>query len=1183
MNVALQSFVGEPWAIALRPTDELGNDSFHSNSGATVPDAPRVPLTTTAAARVASDSLGSSTTSVARASSPHQSQTTYGGRLGSGVTAAARCGVQLGVLDHDADDAAFMDADGTFSFESQAEEMQVLQQCVQSVNDPPVTYGNDELLARIAQVEFVPSTMNADPNGDPAAAAAMDGQVHYRLRNTLEPTLTATLQPAVTAVVERCVNAMVLVYGATQEMKQMGVIGTPEECGLVPHGIRLLMERYSERKEQQSRQRRTSLPGGATATTTTTTTPPMTGDGIEERLPDSPSSVTNNMGSGLGTALLPGDGSTTRSAGAFVFPHIGSSTHRFARLEATFIAFDSSTVVDLLDLNNKHVELVLKLAPPPTPAAFEETGTDDMPRGNAASSSPTTDSFVINARSMSAESTNDALSALDVGLENLSRALEMTLLQSESGSSLLFSLTAYTDTCRSATLHMLCLAEDPAAQTWLASTVLARSQAIPLGEEQSWASIQNTPMPPPLHHHAATMLVPSLCFGNMFTSVLICVYNSITALGRLNRDLTFAVTGYRMRTIPRVTLASSRSAPHALPVGWEEHFTEDGRRYYIDTSTQTTTWEDPRLAQRASSSSASGARAQQLPGSAHRPGRIGLSDGDKDYLAAKLAGQSTPAPGSMTPSAATPLDIGIVVVDTQGCPRVVLRAQNAEFAAQFAEEEEAWEERQRRMAEKQLQLQQQQLQQAAVAALPPPPSGSEPSATTPSLVGGMVSADGGTGTATATTTTAATTASSVVSGSLTSTVASQQQQPLSTASAPLPLCSQFHPDLQVLPGSTAHHSVTAGEEWHKPGLQEGGSQQASSNGPEGLTATPAYPRTVTGEEDTDDAAEEEEEAFALERSATSTMGDFETDDIATLHAAKEEMDNVINTGRFYNNALQEQVAMPTSEPCGTSVCGNPVGSGNPAASPPTLSAISTEMQDLESLVDEFSRFYRRAYRSEQRLAELEALVAAHPEVYTNSAASSTSNVAGVGAGSEGAETAAVSGGTVEGNSGGDGDGGESGSSGPALLRALEAGLSRIGTTRMRQTLGLVLNKARKLAPRGVSAFLPEVWESTLMHVRDTEEVLATQIQAEHALRLQQLAVDHQFLLQRTVQSYEMEIQSLKEENSALRQSLPASQIRALLGSPTTPIGVPSLPDLLLRHQELFSTALSDPLSPVDDR
>eukprot|EP01062_Namystynia_karyoxenos_P028090 TRINITY_DN21354_c0_g1_i1.p1 TRINITY_DN21354_c0_g1~~TRINITY_DN21354_c0_g1_i1.p1 ORF type:complete len:1200 (+),score=412.71 TRINITY_DN21354_c0_g1_i1:96-3695(+) len=33
----------------------------------------------------------------------------------------------------------------------------------------------------------------------------------------------------------------------------------------------------------------------------------------------------------------------------------------------------------------------------------------------------------------------------------------------------------------------------------------------------------------------------------------------------------------------------------ALPAGWEENATEDGRVYYIDHNTQTTTWDDPRL------------------------------------------------------------------------------------------------------------------------------------------------------------------------------------------------------------------------------------------------------------------------------------------------------------------------------------------------------------------------------------------------------------------------------------------------------------------------------------------------------------------------------------------------------------------------------------------------------------
>ena len=39
-------------------------------------------------------------------------------------------------------------------------------------------------------------------------------------------------------------------------------------------------------------------------------------------------------------------------------------------------------------------------------------------------------------------------------------------------------------------------------------------------------------------------------------------------------------------------IASSVDLPH----GWVERLTEGGRLYYVDHKTQTTTWDDPRLA-----------------------------------------------------------------------------------------------------------------------------------------------------------------------------------------------------------------------------------------------------------------------------------------------------------------------------------------------------------------------------------------------------------------------------------------------------------------------------------------------------------------------------------------------------------------------------------------------------------
>lgn len=1011
MNVALQSFTGEPWAVTIQPAAEddcVLNGSFSGSPGdsAILPPS-TAPTTTTAAANsirqqpLQGSGPGNSMTS--GGSGSNRSSPVHGPGGTRMSPSMLRSGLQLAAIDYSEPQVQYpggpvLDA-AMFGYDPQSEETAALHQCVVAVNSPPVTYGVDDLLGRITNVEFI-----AEQSSPEETAAGVP--MHYRLASSLEPMLNATLNPAVTAVVDHCVSSIVLVYGATQEMKQMGLIGTPEECGLLPHGIRTMMDRYLERKEHQqskvsssngspksSSDKAATAAGGTSGSGSVLASPPL-----------KPSGSRSPPHGGVDDAASDGDHteggqsrSATSQAYSFVFPSIGSRHHRFVRMESTFIAFDSTSVVDLLDLSNKRVELVLKLAPPPTPSAFEEKN-DDV---NApSSSSATTDSFVLNARAMPVENTNDALSALDVGLENLSRALELSLLQSESGSSLLFSLTAFTDTCRCATMHVLCLAEDPAAQTWLASTVQARSQAIPLGEEQSWASIQNTPMPPPLHHHAATMLVPALCFGNMFTSVLICVYNSITALSRLNRDLTFAVTGYRMRTIPRVTLASSRRGLKKLPPSWEEYFTNDGRRYFIDTTTQTTTWEDPRLTyqQRSSRSGGSGGgggassgvssaassgsgtpNAKGSSGPQHRPSRIGLGSGDKDFLANRLqqelhssssvgsstaAGATPKSPGkvlsplgsSASPSASSPaagdepLDIGIVVVDTMCRPRVLIGSNNPRFAQQYVEQERILRRKQHELEEAMETMRRETEAKRAAAAA------------------------------------AAATAAS--SNTTTSTTGASSGGGDDTDPIVVPVTATPSESVHTIADPAA---------------------PARTSDVNDLPLSPVS--GLIGLDDVDD-----EEVSSLCRSSSGNVDDFVFDDesdeeggggaqaplwggTAASSAAKESGIGSNAEARFYANALQEQAvgvaemtacaaaaagATPSASTSATvspliGSCSSPDVRGSVPGAPDSslpssavAAAVSPEVQDLESLVDEFTTFYRKAYATQQRVAELEA-------------------------------------------------------------------------------------------------------------------------------------------------------------------------------------------------------------------
>lgn len=986
MNIALQSFAGEPWAVMLQPAAEddfVLNGSFYGSPAESSITPPSLTLlhpgctTTSAAANsICQQSLqgkgpsnGMPYGSGSGGNSPVHSP--MGTRMSSSML---RSGLQLVAIDYSNPQLQYpggplLDA-AVFSYDPLSEDSVALHQCVSVVNSPPVTYGVDDLLGRITNVEFMATASSPEE-------AVAGVPMHYRLASSLEPMLNATLNPAITAVVDHCVSSMVLVYGATQEMKQMGLIGTPEACGLLPHGIRTLMERLLDRRELQLSKAASfnctaKLTGDRTAAA-----PDSAGSNASSSVPPRAAGSVSPPFAGGDDAVSDSDHtegvpsrSGTSQAHSFVFPSIGSRHHRFVRMEATFIAFDSTSVVDLLDLSNKHAELVLKLAPPPTSSAFEEK-TGDV--NSATSASATTDSFVLNAQAMPVENTNDALSALDVGLDNLTRALELPLLHSESGSSLLFSLTAFTDTCRCATMHILCLAEDPAAQTWLVSTVQARSQAIPLGEEQSWASIQNTPMPPPLHHHAATMLVPALCFGNVFTSALICVYNSITALSRLNRDLTLAVTGYRMRTIPRVTLASSRRGLKKLPPSWEEHFTNDGRRYFIDTSTQTTTWKDPRFTY-PHCSSRSGGLTDNNPsgggtgaasgrssrsGSPHHPlpSRINLGPGDKDFLMSRLQqemhGGSISVTGStgntQQPTVGAPaagedsLDIGIIVVDTMCRPRVLIHSRNPQFALQYHEQEEALRAKQRELEEAKVALR----RKAKAAAVPGEAAGE---------------------------------AQDIGAAIVPATAKPREaMQPIADRAAPTQAVDLAHSsptlgkgvvgmvnvDDEELSALCDRNSVKiedfmleddteeSGEDDEACGTEQISALASASN--EGGGAVPQSCQASSAEARFYANALQEQAVGVDEVSASSTVSSTETS--VTVSTAIKSAAASRSRSNIASAASDEQSSSVISDAPNGGV---------------TMAPGSPEVQDLESLVDEFTTFYRRAFELQQRVVELEA-------------------------------------------------------------------------------------------------------------------------------------------------------------------------------------------------------------------
>lgn len=60
------------------------------------------------------------------------------------------------------------------------------------------------------------------------------------------------------------------------------------------------------------------------------------------------------------------------------------------------------------------------------------------------------------------------------------------------------------------------------------------------------------------------------------------------------------------------TLSNSTANLGPLPAGWEQRFTPEGRAYFVDHSTRTTTWLDPRRLQRPGSTINTGQAANQL-------------------------------------------------------------------------------------------------------------------------------------------------------------------------------------------------------------------------------------------------------------------------------------------------------------------------------------------------------------------------------------------------------------------------------------------------------------------------------------------------------------------------------------------------------------------------------------------
>ncbi|CBH11750.1 hypothetical protein, conserved [Trypanosoma brucei gambiense DAL972] len=389
---------------------------------------------------------------------------------------------------------------------------------------------DESLVSRVADVGFVLKPFrdnggngSCEKNRGTVGGGDRPAEMHYQLVQSIGPLLKDVLEPPVSAVIDDCVDATVLVYGATQEMKHLGVVGTPSACGLLPKSICMIVNKCSQHRKQTLLERAATAESNSTGGSTN-----LTGSNI----------------SGEGT-------------------HRGKD-HCFVDAEASFIAFDRTNVADLLDLSNIDVEISFNMARKETQP---NNGGEDSTSQESRCGVTSTGACIKNARSLPVNNVNDALKALDIGLESLASAVNNGLLPSEIGTSLLFSLTFFTDDGHVATFRIFCLAEDAAVQDWIVSSVLSRS-----------SGRHNGPEPPVLRHNAVALLMPLLCQGNAFASVLLCVYNSVTALQRLSRDLTFAIAAQKLTTTPcPVSLVGRKGIP-SLACGSGSRLPNTGQR-----------------------------------------------------------------------------------------------------------------------------------------------------------------------------------------------------------------------------------------------------------------------------------------------------------------------------------------------------------------------------------------------------------------------------------------------------------------------------------------------------------------------------------------------------------------------------------------------------------------------------
>ena len=205
--------------------------------------------------------------------------------------------------------------------------------------------------------------------------------------------------------------------------------------------------------------------------------------------------------------------------------------------------------------------------------------------------------FPSNAAIMEAHCADDALEVLDIGLETQTKLVEDGTL-AQSGHSLVFTLVV---TSRSVIGSiMLALIGNGDAEVDALNSLHSVIDMRATKSDIPYATFNSSAL--------LAYLFPAYFCGDLVVTTMLCIGDESETAGDACAAVDLASAFKSLKTSPRVHRRAStqhdavRSPPQPprkpvgeLPPGWEEQHTEDGRPYFVDHNSKTTTWEDPRL------------------------------------------------------------------------------------------------------------------------------------------------------------------------------------------------------------------------------------------------------------------------------------------------------------------------------------------------------------------------------------------------------------------------------------------------------------------------------------------------------------------------------------------------------------------------------------------------------------